>query len=184
MKDTKGEKVVKIRRGFVSNSSSSSFIIGAVKILDLEEALDLEKNSQDNYNIDLKIVKDSDLVESEETRKENIDYRYTLGVDRKGNLEYRDIDIFAPTNEEEECSCDIKECQEDSKYLLVSIGHDEGDGPFCHFEDGFYGLDYSIVNEEYFKTNYPDSYKVLMYLKGITGVSERLSYKFGVSRNG
>jgi hypothetical protein len=159
---------MKKRIGFVSNSSSSSFIIGVAKVLDEE------KLKEDLYDIDdCKIISKKSLEA----------YLLRNSDGRAIPLEGSDLaGLKAPTNDEEPCYFEVDQLEDDDKILLVNIGHGEDDGPF--YKEGFYGLDYSIVNEEYFKTNFPDSYKMLEYLKGKDGITERMSYRFGVSRNG
>ena len=157
---------MKTRNGFVSNSSSSSFIIGAAKVLDknklLEEVKDLE---------DCKILTRKGF-EAYVLSRETYDF----------SLWENYVVMKAHTNDQEECFVDLDE-NENVEYLVVNIGHNEDDGPFCR-DDGFYGLDYSIVNESYFEQNYPRSYRLLKLLQGKEGITEHLSYRFGVSRCG
>ena len=155
---------MKTRKGFVSNSSSSSFIIGAAKVLDKAwvEAL-LDRHD------DCKIF----------TRK-GLEAHALYHKDWDLELWKDHLIIRAHTNDEEDCWVTLHEG--DDCFLVVNIGHDEEDGPFIR--DNFYGLDYSIVNERYFEKNFPDSYDLLELLKGKEGLTEPLAYRYGVSRNG
>lgn len=152
---------MKIRAGFVSNSSSSSFIIGAAKVLD-------EKKLQEHMDTE------SHLILTGKGFK-----MYALTEDTFAVYE-ESVIIKAPTNKEERCWVHVKD---DDKYLIVRVGHDEGDSMF-YKDDYFDGLDYSIVNEDYFKQNFPLSYKALKALQGIEGVTEPVRYLYGVSRSG
>lgn len=212
---------MKTRQGFVSNSSSSSFIIGAAKVLD-EKALesifqdmkfsyiftseeeetkslkDLSKNFPEVWEVycdaqaglDVYLCTKADIPKCE----------YKDGIERDKSKprdwgepyhptykfyldEWGDLVVKAMTNDEEDCMVWLSdEPNPDDKYLIVSLHHGEDDGPFRrpHFE----GLDTSVVNDAYFEKNFPKSFEILQLLMGKEGITEPLTYKFGVSRLG
>lgn len=157
---------MKTRNGFVSNSSSSSFIIGVAKVLDKEKLLNIVKDL-DNCKIFTKKG-----LEVYALSRASYDFSIWDGY----------ITLKAHTNNAEECWADLSD-EKESDFFIVNTSHGEEDGPFMR-NDGFYGLDYSIVNEDYFKKNYPDSYELLQLLKGVKGITECKSFKYGVSRCG
>jgi hypothetical protein len=175
---------MKIRSGFVSNSSSSSFIIGVAEILDEEKVREYLKDNEGWMYKELEIIKTDELDftvnEDGTTTKvsKNCEVQKVIYDDGEELIVW----IKAPTNNEENCSGVVDEPK--GKTLIVArIGNNEDDGPFLR-DDGFCGLDYSVVNEEYFKNNFPDPYKVLELLKGKEGVTKTVAFKYGVSRCG
>jgi len=153
---------MKIRKKFVSNSSSSSFIIGVGKIKSLDAfhkwARDNDVNIGTSYS-DVIIKTSSDLL-SQDT--------WDFGI--KDNQIY----VEEPTNNEGEVTSNFDPASEDF-YCIVCIGNDEGDAAFW---DG-YELDYSI-DENYFMKH---QRAILDMLKD-GELLEDSSYNFGVARNG
>ena len=204
---------MKTRNGFVSNSSSSSFIIGVAEILDetlVREALTKAGHTEVFESYEEKKEKNNILFEDKEAWAKYCDTAHwdnDLFI-RKGtptaeqfisyggfDAEFYNEGLFCidhnnnlimetPVNDAEILAVKL---DPEKKYLIFHNGHDEGDGVFITNRRQYeidYQLDYSIVTDEYFKKNYPRSFKVLKLLKGVKGVTKEVAYKTGASRNG
>lgn len=175
---------MKTRSGFVSNSSSSSFIIGVAEILDEEKVREyLKDNKFWNLNkLEIFNTDELDFTVNEDDTTTKISKNCEVQKIIYDDGEELDVRVKAPTNKKELCIGFVDE-PTDKTLLVVRVGNNEEDGPFLR-DDGFYGLDYSVVNEEYFRNNFPDSYKALELLKGKEGLTKTVAFKYGVSRCG
>ena len=176
---------MKTRNGFVSNSSSSSFIIGIAEIVNEGRVMKYLRNSKlwEFNRLEILKTNELDFVTNENGTTTYIDK--LCEIDKGVSWDGKDILmawVEAPTNDGESCQGNV-EVSPDKTLLIVRIGHNEDDGPFIR-QDGFSGLDYSIVNEDYFENEFPDSYKVLELLKGKKGMTNVVAFRYGVSRCG
>jgi len=161
---------MKIRNGFVSNSSSSSFIIGygvikdKKKLLQILSELDISKYAYqlvDTSNID-EIIKENDYDDFD-LEYRNLKPINKLLVHAGNNIVLKVPDKFY-----------------DKEILTVSINNNEGDEAFAETLDGY--LDYSVVNEDYFAT-LGDESKIIDLFKN-KDIFYKSDYKVGAERNG
>lgn len=114
---------MKTRSGFVSNSSSSSFIIALAKVIDkskLEGWLKSVANSEQlRYDVEIKRLGDIPVEGSEEAK-----YECTERV--------KDSTVIRTTllNDDFTVELDSKNLSEDDEILIVTITNDEGDYDF------------------------------------------------------
>jgi len=162
---------VKTRQGFVSNSSSSSFIVGVAKIKKSETAqfkkwlfdLNKERGCQD-YDRETQVLSTTDVLRAK-------DHSYFIECDGESVI------VDAEVNTEPTVSIKL-DASKDDEYFVVHIGNDEGDGNFWNEYSGNY--DYDKVDEDYF-TGYQK--EILNVLMG-SGFFSNVDYKIGAARNG
>ncbi len=156
---------MKIRKGFVSNSSSSSFIVGAGKIKDLAKfKARMKKDGLSSegsfYEKDIAIHSTTDLLENQGGWDYGIENGKTLCVTACVNSNPQVSTKFDPSKEE--------------FYCIVNIGNDEGDDSFWNGDEMNYNID---VN--YFGGNQA---KVIELLQ--SDLLKDCTWDVGVDRNG
>lgn len=149
---------MKLRNGFVSNSSSSSFIVGIAEIVDMAKFESyVEKHKiifdRDGYVInegsinndcwDLRLTNDKIVVESFET---------SVSVDRKKPL---------------------------TMFFVVNISNNEGDGSFWNEE--YCEMNYDI-DIDYFDEDQQKSYNA--FFDKDSGLNMENDVRYGAARNG
>jgi len=154
---------MKLRQGFVSNSSSSSFIVGVGKVKSLDALKKWAKDNKvtlgtENYS-DIRLKTTSDIL-----KNDGWDYGiegpnlYVEEPVNSGGRVYSKFDVAG-----------------DDFYCIVCIGNDEGDQQFWNG----YDMDYDI-DQDYFTG---DQAAILTMLeKG--DILEDVSFNFGAERNG
>ncbi len=157
---------MKIRNGFVSNSSSSSFIVGLAEIQDIDKL----RKSLSEKDKGVYIVSRTDLLEA------NIPCGYELNVELKNN------NLIAKSFNDQSVSLKWNDTVE--YWLLVTFVGDEGDGHFLPNE-GYDPWDcqpnYDITESFFSK----EQQRLLEVLKNPRehGLKDA-KYIFGAERNG
>ena len=157
---------MKIRSGFVSNSSSSSFIAGIGRIKDVDSFTDMFKKIKEDWNgYSIQILSTSDILEGSND--------FCISVRQDG----KQVFVTAPVNTEQEVSVAF-DPGNDEKYFSVEIGNDEGDSEFwdpLHEE-----MDYSMVDEDWFTGSQAEIIKILQNAE----LFEEVEFVVGAARNG
>lgn len=152
---------MKIRQGFVSNSSSSSFMIGIGKIKDKESFMELIKDIKNDYRCDCRVFSTTAILEGGDWDMPHF----------RGSELY----VTAHVNNEPEVSIRFNHGGDD-EYFVVNVGNNEGDSAFW---DG-YELDYEKVDENWFVG---DQGKLLQILKN-KDLFHEVDYRIGAERDG
>jgi len=155
---------MKIRQGFVSNSSSSSFIIGIGKIKNKKKLNDyLEKNDLKKFfNWDIEILNGKELIEE----SKNSYSHFSILSDK--------IYVEAMVNS---CPSVSIKFNKKNEYLIFNHGNDEGDS---YFYDNFLDeLNYNNVDYDYFSEKEQKMIDLFKNKEIIDG-----NYLFGADRNG
>jgi len=167
---------MKIRNGFVSNSSSSSFMIGMGVVTDqkkLEKYLTDNKivlDDKKNYSCELKIATVSEL------RDKATEKWSGFSIDKDTDI----LELMAPINNYHAVMLGLKKLQEDDKILYLYVGNDEGDGAFYTSDNGWGDLDYDQVDINWFSENQQLAWYAFNKDNGVTGSCVDL----GANRNG
>jgi len=149
---------MKRRAGFVSNSSSSSFIIGIGVIKDENKLRkELKKHGCREYDYEIKEV--SELSSG-------------AGWD-SGHYENGNVVNTACVNYEPTITLEVEDTT--SKVLLVNVGNNEGDGGFG--ED----CDYDLVDYDWFS---PAQQYLMDVLENKKIIRDSSGYEYGAARNG
>jgi hypothetical protein len=127
---------MKLRNGFVSNSSSSSFIIGVAKIKNKQKLINelIKHNIDYTRSYDISIISNFDILTDSDKWKL---YEYSA--------EQKRLIVEAPINDPIDVFIKI-DPNDVADYFIVRIGKDEGDGAFSD-DDEDYELNYDKVYE-------------------------------------
>jgi len=165
---------MKIRQGFVSNSSSSSFVIGVGKVRNKEKLL---KHLKKDFGNDLNywntpvVFSTSDIIEAINGRESHCSFMLNEGMI---DLEKSTITLECFNGIKKEIHFDFTKEEE---FFFVEIANDEGDGAFQEDPDSYdlnYDIDLSFL---------PKKQQDLFLLDGL-GLVEDLDLSFGAERNG
>ena len=153
---------MKTRQGFVSNSSSSSFIIGVGKVQDETKLTQWLKTNGVELNYDVSIVSVKDLIE---------DRVYSVKT-------YNNQVIVESFQDSVSIPLDT---DPNVKYFVVNYCGDEGDYAFDPNDDG--DNDYDIVDFDWFPARIQKAIEALGKSdSGIDTISSQSTY--GAGRNG
>jgi len=155
---------MKIRNGFVSNSSSSSFIVAVAKITDENKATKwIESLNTDKWSYGIMKISDFPTEHYSQTRK-------------VGNT-------ITVSSFQDEATLNIEGMKDDDKIIWVNISNNEGDcGRFsgCDENGEWSGeIDYDI-DLDYFSTEQIKIYEGLNESNGFANIDKR----YGAGRNG
>lgn len=156
---------MKIRNGFVSNSSSSSFIIGLAKISD-RSAVDNWISTLGLYEYAVKVEKVGDLTNC---------WRCKVKPSVKNNP---DFDLYDVTIDSDICGdVTLTNLREDDYILVADISHGD-DGDFWDADSDEYNYD---IDLDFFPESKQDVY--ISIVNGINGL-EKGKATFGAGRDG
>jgi len=162
---------MKIRNGFVSNSSSSSFLIGIAEIADkklFDEVIAQNKNLFKDNSYPVSKIRSSRLATC---------YDYSFKNDTISISSFTGAEIACIVEDSgipiDEFSYDV-----DKEWLLINYTGDEGDDHFCYNDD----LDYDI-DESFFDGTLFESVLKWMQEPERFGL-KNANYKIGAGRNG
>jgi hypothetical protein len=157
---------MKVRNGFVSNSSSSSFIIGLGKIKDIGKFRSFLRKKG---------------------LKENSEYLYTMTTsellavpkcywDIKANVKSKLISVAANVNSSPYVSIHFDPAIEET-FVIVNVGNNEGDKKF--WNEHTQELEWDKVNDDWFEG---EQAELISLLK--SNILENAIYLVGAERNG
>jgi len=170
---------VRKRLGFVSNSSSSSFIIGVGKIVDKDK---FEKYCKENafekyseersLDYDVRVITTSEALEEYSNHHDQWEEPVLRKLDEEGKCL---ITTTSFNDNEVSARCDLSK---EETFVIVNVCNDEGDSAFYGDNPDNWDLDYDID-----KNFFSSKQQKLIELGKDSGV-EYFSCSFGAGRNG
>ena len=161
---------MKIRLGFVSNSSGSSFILGVAKITDKKKFLEVIKKNDIKVN---ESFKEFNMISMSQIVEEGTEGFSSGSVEivLKGNK-------VSFSNFARELTISQEELGWDDDLVVVGVSNDEGDSRFITDEDY---LNFDIdLDSGYFSSNQLKLFELLDEKNGLSLVKKT----FGAARNG
>ena len=170
---------MKIRSGFVSNSSSSSFIVGVGKVEDktkFQKYLKANKLELDQY--DFKILSVKELKEKQEALKKEGKPWYWLPYQINS---YSELVITGARNDEPEVRIPLDEMKDEDEILIVDIANNEGDGAFSIYDESGEWIDLNHdIDLQWFSEEQQAMFNAFSEDYGIV----KSNIMFGAGRNG
>ena len=166
---------MKFRTGFVSNSSSSSFIIGVAEVADVAKLKQYAQENgiklEDNYDIKLTTLKE------------------LKGQERKGweTEQLRDDKIIVDSFDYDEVSISSKDMKDDTHIVIYTFFGNEGDGYFRDEDedDDWSELNYDRVYENDFFDSSEDKILSMFGDPESSGLNKNnCEFDIGAARNG
>lgn len=173
---------MKIRNGFVSNSSSSSFIIGIAEVVNKELLAKAFKDSGIDFKLylgDITIMSSAELVEKSCAR-----YSDFAITDKEGESEleissFTGASVYQTLGKTDEIAASRLEDKFSKEWLIIDYTGNEGDS---HFNDDGYDIDYDI-DESFFAHSVFDHVFTWMNDPEKYGL-KNAHYRIGAGRNG
>lgn len=160
---------MKVRHGFVSNSSASSFIIGIAIVKDVEKCKKYIEDNEFDKNRDLELFTYKEIKENK---------RWSVTIDKGKSISVESFDGAV-------VSVDVKDLKDEDNVLIYSFLGDEGD--YCFYDsdndDNWGELNYDKVYEDGFFNKVEKNIMTMLESEEIAGL-EKCSYTIGASRNG
>lgn len=164
---------MKQRQGFVSNSSSSSFIIG-LGVVPAEHFQTVKREIDVQHLDDIHLYKVSDLMDP---NFRNWELKVDREFDDLGNAVLNRVEIESFTYDSVILGRDAVRDLSDEDYIIVLSGSEGDECDFWDEDSGEY--DYDIVDYDWFSEGARQAMDLLTYPPILFG-----DYSYGAGRNG